>query len=287
MSAWIQCPNCALKHSQREDGICPKCKNSVLDALSGAPAFEAGGLSSGYASTDVPANTGDAAPWLNAAPNPRYAQFGRQGHTGSGMRSYLLAMLLSSVGGMIWAAVVVKTGYEIGYIAVAVGWLAGVGAKLGSRNGEDYGGVAALTAVLGIVLAKVLVITVGVSAMAAEVAEEYIPNRDLMIYTQIDEWAHEGRVPAWMARREDGPARTSPEYDPAAYLQVAAEAAAVVDAKSPEALLAVGQAAAEREFRAISFYERLKAMTSFWDALWIFLAMSTAWKVGNSEEDEA
>jgi hypothetical protein len=29
MADWINCPGCALKHSRRADGICPRCKQSV------------------------------------------------------------------------------------------------------------------------------------------------------------------------------------------------------------------------------------------------------------------
>src|ERR1700682_3891471 len=45
MPDWITCPQCGLKHSKRDDGLCPKCMNAVGapdKTLSGEAAAEAG-----------------------------------------------------------------------------------------------------------------------------------------------------------------------------------------------------------------------------------------------------
>ena len=31
MGEWVSCPGCALKHSRRPDGLCPRCKRPLDD----------------------------------------------------------------------------------------------------------------------------------------------------------------------------------------------------------------------------------------------------------------
>jgi hypothetical protein len=49
----------------------------------------------------------------------------------------VLGMLGALLGGAVWAVIVVLTDYEIGYLAVLVGFLAGLGVKLGA--GDSHG----------------------------------------------------------------------------------------------------------------------------------------------------
>jgi hypothetical protein len=76
----------------------------------------------------------------------------------------------AALGAAGWAAVAIATDYEIGFIAVAVGYLAGLGVKLGAR-GKRGGGlphVAAAAAVLGLLLAKYFVFLHYVAAAARQ-----------------------------------------------------------------------------------------------------------------------
>ncbi len=60
------------------------------------------------------------------------------------------------VGAIIWAVIVVVTNYEIGYVAVLVGYLAGLGVKLGAGKGrsQTLQIAAAGMSVFGLVIAK-------------------------------------------------------------------------------------------------------------------------------------
>lgn len=46
-------------------------------------------------------------------------------------------LLGALVGAAIWAAIVVLSNYEVGYVAVLVGFLTGVGVKLGARRARS------------------------------------------------------------------------------------------------------------------------------------------------------
>jgi hypothetical protein len=79
-----------------------------------------------------------------------------------GAGRFLLGTCLSAVGAMIgaaiWAGIGIATGFEIGYVAWAVGGLAGLGMYLGYREQNFKAGlVAAGMAVGGILAAKVLI----------------------------------------------------------------------------------------------------------------------------------
>ena len=64
------------------------------------------------------------------------------------------------VGAIIWAVIVVATNYEIGYVAVLVGYLAGHGVKLGAGKGrgQTLQIAAAGMSVFGLVIAKYFIL---------------------------------------------------------------------------------------------------------------------------------
>lgn len=84
-----------------------------------------------------------------------------------------LAMVLGAGGAVlgagVWAAIVVATNFEVGYVAVLVGFLAGVGVKFGagSGRGQALQMLAALLAVLGLLLAKYFIFAWFVSQAVA------------------------------------------------------------------------------------------------------------------------
>jgi hypothetical protein len=79
--------------------------------------------------------------------------------TASG-NTYPLAVLGGLVGTLvsaaIWAAIVVVTNYEVGYVAILVGFLTGFGVKLGARKarGKELQILAAALSVVGLAAAK-------------------------------------------------------------------------------------------------------------------------------------
>ena len=118
----------------------------------------------------------------------------------------------AGLGAAVWAGIAIATDYEIGYVAVLVGFLAGKGATLatGGAHGKPLQLVSAVGAVVGLLVAKY--------AIFAYAFKEYVAE----------------------------------EFDE------------VVGYLDPEILEA--------------FFEALGEMTGLFDLLWIFLAVSTAWR---------
>ena len=65
-------------------------------------------------------------------------------------------VLAALAGGAAWAALVIISGYEIGFAAIGIGFLSGFGVVLFSRGGVGplFQVIAALTSVLGVVAGK-------------------------------------------------------------------------------------------------------------------------------------
>lgn len=88
--------------------------------------------------------------------------------TRTGRGSFLVATLAAALaavaGAVVWAAITATTHFQIGYMAVGVGFLAGWAMRVVSRRGDRAAGVVAgIIAFLGCVLGNVLSAIVGIA----------------------------------------------------------------------------------------------------------------------------
>ncbi|GAB5496727.1 MAG: hypothetical protein Phyf2KO_18070 [Phycisphaerales bacterium] len=109
--------------------------------------------------------------------------------------AWLLALIGASIGGAIgavgWAVVMVITGYEIGYIAVGVGFLCGLGAAIGaqSRAGLVSGLMAVGAAIVAIAVGKIVGVGVAISNDVGDLvaqAEAHMANPDMPWMSESD-----------------------------------------------------------------------------------------------------
>lgn len=65
-------------------------------------------------------------------------------------------VLAAVIGGAVWGAIVIYTGYEVGYVAWGIGLLCGMGVVMfaGGKKGMPLQLIAVVTSVLGIVIGK-------------------------------------------------------------------------------------------------------------------------------------
>ena len=82
-------------------------------------------------------------------PRERYEQL-------RGEQNLLIALLAgiaaAVVGTIVWAAITVTTGYQIGYMAIAVGFIVGYAVRLGNGIDKIFGVLGAALALGGCVL---------------------------------------------------------------------------------------------------------------------------------------
>jgi hypothetical protein len=93
------------------------------------------------------------------------------------------------VGAGVWAGIGIAMNVEVGYVAVLVGFLAGLGVKLGARNKRGAGlqAMAAGLAVVGLVAAKYIVVAHALVGLAAEngVALSYLDSSIVRSFPKI------------------------------------------------------------------------------------------------------
>jgi hypothetical protein len=65
-------------------------------------------------------------------------------------------LLAAIIGGAVWGGIAIFTGYEVGYVALGVGFLCGMGVVMftGGKKGMPLQMIAVVTSVLGIVIGK-------------------------------------------------------------------------------------------------------------------------------------
>jgi hypothetical protein len=109
-------------------------------------------------------------------------------------RGSALGLVPGAIGGLagallgagVWAAIVVFTQYEIGYIAVLVGFLAGHGVRLGARGARSVAlqTLAAALSLVGLLLAKYLIMAhFTIAALAEEgIQAGYLDPRMIAVF---------------------------------------------------------------------------------------------------------
>jgi multisubunit Na+/H+ antiporter MnhE subunit len=180
------------------------------------------------------------------------------------------------IGGLLWAAVVWLTGYEIGYAAVGLGALVGFAMSRSTRRRDTT--VAALAAVLAFAgLATARLVIAEVVAPASSVAEVR-DDPELMVEAALLDLEFNGGFPAGLQAEYDalqpGDAIPDAMYD---RMRQAAEAHAA-------SMTEVERSEAAAQFIGLflgtmDMTSRVTAQLTLFDLLWLFLALSTAWKM--------
>lgn len=100
-----------------------------------------------------------------------------------------LAILGGGVGAFasaaLWAAIAIATEYEIGYVAVLLGFLSGLGVKLGARTarGPKLQAIASVWAVVGLVAAKYFM--VAHLAVSSGFSDSYLDPRVFEVFAEV------------------------------------------------------------------------------------------------------
>jgi hypothetical protein len=92
------------------------------------------------------------------------------------------------VGAAVWAGVAIATNYEVGYVAVLVGFLAGLGVNIGARRqrGALLQYLAAGLAVVGLLAAKYMLFAYAMAKVAREqgVDISYLDSRLVSVFPE-------------------------------------------------------------------------------------------------------
>ncbi len=136
----IECPKCGLEQAKTEQ--CQGCgvyMHKVQQQALATQSFASQSLASQASASGAP----DAQ--INAEP---------VGKQSGGNLALVLALVAAIAGAYIWRAMVIYTGYEIGYMAWIIGGMVGFCAALGGSRGESTGVACAVLACLAILGGK-------------------------------------------------------------------------------------------------------------------------------------
>lgn len=180
------------------------------------------------------------------------------------------------IGGLLWAAVVWLTGYEIGYAAVGLGALVGFAMSRSTvRRDTTVAALAAVLAFAGLATARLVMAEV---VLPASSVSEVRDDPELMVEAALLDLEFNGGFPADVQAEYDAllPGDAIPDATYQRMRQAAqVHAAGMTEAEASEAVaqfigLVLG---------TMDTTSRVTAQLTLFDLLWLFLALSTAWKM--------
>lgn len=169
--------------------------------------------------------------------------------------------IAATVCAAIWAGVTMGTGYEIGYMAWGLGFVVGAVVAAAARaQNVAVGGVAALAAGSGLVMAKVFIV---VWALPSVLASELGSDTELLQMVMTGQMIERGEF-------------TPDTVDMAAVHQR-------VTSMSPDEKQAFCRQTADAILGEMTMQEKVTTLLSPHDALWTLLALGTAFAVGKGK----
>lgn len=182
---------------------------------------------------------------------------------------------------VVWTVIAYFTGYEIGWVAWGVGALVGYAvAKSAHEPSATLGPTAAALAVGTLLLAKVLILEFAVPPI---MRTELLKNQNAVTGMFVmDMTAHKSFTPELQALLDQAEARPG-SLSEAQQLDMQRRMRAEVLERVTNATRAekerVARASTETILKQMGFFGALKDLFSLFDLLWIFLAVSSAFKI--------
>jgi len=193
----------------------------------------------------------------------------------------ILVGIVAAVG---WAVVAYVTHYEIGWVAWGVGALIGLAvAKSAHEPNAVLGPMAAGLAVASLLLGKILILEFALPPiLRAELLKDQDATAAMFMVDMRTHKSFSPEVQATLERIETRPDALSGEQRFELQQQVQAEARARAANASKAEREKVVKVNSQQILDAMGFFGALKELFTFWDVLWIFLAVSSAFKIAQS-----
>ncbi len=197
----------------------------------------------------------------------------------------LAGILVGIPAAVVWALIAYFTGYEIGWVAWGVGALVGFAvAKSAHEPSASLGPTAAAIAVGSLLLAKILILEF---ALPPILQAELLKNRDAtMGMFVLDMTAHKSFSPELQAALDQADARPdalTDEQQVDMQQKMRAEVLARVGSATRAEKERVARASADNILKEMGFFGALKDLFSLFDLLWMFLAVSSAYRIAQSK----
>lgn len=196
---------------------------------------------------------------------------------GSTVRAIIGATIAAGIGAVVWGGIGAATGYEVGWVAWGIGLFVGLGAAI-AANGKGVGVavVAAVMAVAGIGVGKVL--SVNWMSLSKKDLQEYVNDEKAMANFVVLDMAEKKQFPPDVLKAIDDDSDLTDSQSEA----IMSQANTRLKSMSPHEKESVARAALGKIIGRIPFHTKLIATLGPLDALWAFLAIATAFRLGYS-----
>ncbi len=208
------------------------------------------------------------------------------GFAGKTMYALIGGAVVACIAGGIWGGIVIATGYEIGWIAWGIGLLVGFAvAAMAQKQDAVIGVSAACLALLGLIVGKVVILQWILSPgnMMSELGFEF-DDPEVFASMYMEKMAEDRLYePALQAQVDqvDEDEYYSDELDEQLFEAAMTYTASMPEGEKQAYIEDTGQEMVDAVMGEYSFTTLLKMSFTLWDGLWFFLAIGTAFKVGN------
>lgn len=192
-------------------------------------------------------------------------------------------LVAALAGGVAWAAIVLLTDYEIGWVAWGIGALVGWAmARVTVNRSRSLALTAAALALMGLVAGKGLV-TVG---SQGAIADELTANQEFLASAVAWQMYHAGELEPGTMAAIQATEQAGDTLSDALWADMTAQAANRV-ATLPEAdRRALAEQAAAGFISQLGIVDGVRAQLSGFDLLWLFLALGTAFQMMDARKGE-
>lgn len=169
-----------------------------------------------------------------------------------------LGVAAAVLGGAVWAAIVVLANVEVGYVAIGVGWLTAMAVVLGAggRKGVNLQVIAVACAILGLLLGKYFAVA------------HYVREGVRKGIVEFEQEAAQARSAAAARTKEASPAEKA---------EITKALASIDEVRTRLSEYAEASYFSPLLFRPVC--ETIPEVVSFFDLLWVVLALGIAWRV--------
>jgi hypothetical protein len=203
--------------------------------------------------------------------------------SGSLMMAMIYGLATAIIGGMIWAAIVVVANYELGILAWAIGGCVGGVMVWAKKTGSTELAVAAvILSLVGLASGKLLSYEYGTLPDVQQAFEEDKSNVDYYIFNHLKRSGRFSKpLLAWVTSEESSeepPEALREELD-----KLHGEAEALRNGTDRAFIKKEAAIHARNALASMTLSERYDL--GGFDLLWIFLAVATAWRLGNRRSE--
>lgn len=200
------------------------------------------------------------------------------------MAAIIGGIVAAVVGGAIWAGIAIATDFEIGYVAIGIGALAGFAvAALGKNGSASLGMIAGACALLGLLAGKIMIFSWGVPGVMVNEIRNNPELRNAACYVYLEQ---QKRFDADLMEKvnalpedEDLPEDLQLQVQE----QFTTLQSNMTEADNDSAI----NSFVDIVMAEIPMSERIQSQLSLWDVLWGALAIGAAWKIANGSEGTA